>query len=131
MPKCKYCGTEVELPFECKFCKGYFCIEHRLPENHNCPNAPPRTPLGSYQTKLILATSAITNEVTITEYKKTETKTYGNIYGHHFDVPIEVYSDEKFRKKLDKARTLNDVERILRDYYKHHPKQRRGDEFIN
>jgi len=51
MPKCKQCGKEVILPFECKFCGHYFCTEHRLPENHNCPNQPPRTPLGRWQAK--------------------------------------------------------------------------------
>lgn len=25
------------LPFKCPFCKGQFCAEHRLPENHKCP----------------------------------------------------------------------------------------------
>lgn len=51
MPQCEQCGKEVDLPFECKFCGGYFCVEHRLPETHNCPNLPPRTPLGNWQTK--------------------------------------------------------------------------------
>ncbi|MEM3579909.1 MAG: AN1-type zinc finger domain-containing protein [Candidatus Bathyarchaeia archaeon] len=55
MPKCEQCGKEVDLPFECKFCRGHFCIEHRLPENHNCPNLPPRTPLGSWQTRKAMA----------------------------------------------------------------------------
>jgi hypothetical protein len=55
-------------------------------------------------------------------YWKAETKTYGNIFNHHFTVPIEVYSDEKYRDKLDKARTLSEVEQILHDYYKHHRK---------
>jgi len=32
------CGQEEPLPFKCKYCKGYFCLSHRLPENHNCPN---------------------------------------------------------------------------------------------
>jgi hypothetical protein len=45
MPKCEHCGKEVALPYECSFCGRYFCIEHRLPENHNCPNLPARTPL--------------------------------------------------------------------------------------
>jgi len=126
MPNCEHCGKEVELPFRCKFCGHYFCLEHRLPENHNCPNAPPRTPLGSYQTKLMLAASAIKKEVTITDYKRTETKTYGNIYGYHFNVPIEVYSDEKYREKLDKARTLDEVERIIREYRKHHKVNKRS-----
>jgi Zn-dependent protease len=35
--KCQHCGTEVFLPFKCSYCHGYFCAEHRLPENHACP----------------------------------------------------------------------------------------------
>lgn len=52
MPKCEHCGAEVILPFECNFCGGKFCIEHRLPENHNCPGAPARTPLGPWKSKV-------------------------------------------------------------------------------
>jgi Zn-dependent protease len=35
--KCQHCGNEVVLPFKCSYCNGYFCAEHRLPENHACP----------------------------------------------------------------------------------------------
>ncbi|NWG10626.1 hypothetical protein HXY33_02580 [Candidatus Bathyarchaeota archaeon] len=35
--KCQKCGTEAFLPFKCLYCGEYFCSEHRLPENHNCP----------------------------------------------------------------------------------------------
>jgi len=35
--KCQHCGIEVVLPFKCSYCHGYFCAEHRLPENHACP----------------------------------------------------------------------------------------------
>jgi Zn-dependent protease len=35
--KCQHCGAEVFLPFKCSYCHGYFCAEHRLPENHACP----------------------------------------------------------------------------------------------
>ncbi|MDH7564431.1 MAG: AN1-type zinc finger domain-containing protein [Candidatus Bathyarchaeota archaeon] len=35
--KCQKCQTEVILPFQCPYCKGYFCPIHRLPENHECP----------------------------------------------------------------------------------------------
>lgn len=35
--KCHYCGKEVYLPFKCPYCGHYFCSEHRLPENHACP----------------------------------------------------------------------------------------------
>ena len=37
MAKCEYCGKEVVLPFKCSYCGGIFCIEHHLPEKHNCP----------------------------------------------------------------------------------------------
>ncbi len=35
--KCQKCGKEDFLPFICPYCRGYFCSEHRLPENHDCP----------------------------------------------------------------------------------------------
>jgi Zn-dependent protease len=36
--KCEMCQREVFMPFRCPYCEGYFCPEHRLPENHNCQN---------------------------------------------------------------------------------------------
>lgn len=51
MAKCEYCGKEVLYPFKCSFCGFYFCAEHRLPENHDCPNLPTRTPLGQWKAK--------------------------------------------------------------------------------
>lgn len=59
--KCEKCGQDTFLPFKCPYCGGYFCAEHRLPENHQCqeinqvrtpeettkPSAPPgQTPIG-------------------------------------------------------------------------------------
>lgn len=35
--KCHYCQKDTILPFRCPYCGYYFCSEHRLPENHNCP----------------------------------------------------------------------------------------------
>ncbi|MCW4019775.1 MAG: hypothetical protein NWF14_00880 [Candidatus Bathyarchaeota archaeon] len=35
--KCQHCDKNVDLPFKCPFCGGYFCADHRLPENHACP----------------------------------------------------------------------------------------------
>jgi len=66
MTKCDFCGRNIEkirrtkrifvkadllssrliegggydLPFICKYCNGIFCSDHRLPENHDCPNLP-------------------------------------------------------------------------------------------
>ncbi len=36
MVRCDNCGREVDLPFRCNYCGGYFCVEHRLPEFHDC-----------------------------------------------------------------------------------------------
>jgi len=36
--KCQQCGRDEGLPFKCPYCQGLFCAEHRLPENHNCPD---------------------------------------------------------------------------------------------
>ncbi len=35
--ECDYCGFSDPMPFNCKFCGGSFCYNHRLPESHNCP----------------------------------------------------------------------------------------------
>jgi len=130
--KCEYCGIEVELPFQCNYCGKFFCEVHRLLENHDCPNAPPRTPLGSHQTKKMYREMERAKEVKhvieITDEeslrllgRKAMTKTYEG--KHHFDVPVEVYADKKYRQKLNNARTLNEVEHLVHDYYKHHRKE--------
>ena len=128
MPRCEFCGKEIYLPFQCNYCGRYFCEDHRLPENHDCSNAPPRTPLGSYRAKQMLIANAKKRELGIAGQNisvvgwKTETKTDGNIFNYHFNVPIEVYANEKYHERLDKAKTLSEVEIIVHDYYKHHPK---------
>lgn len=35
--KCHHCQKETAFPFKCPYCGHYFCAEHRIPENHNCP----------------------------------------------------------------------------------------------
>jgi len=35
--KCRKCGREIFLPFQCPYCGDQFCSAHRLPENHDCP----------------------------------------------------------------------------------------------
>lgn len=34
--KCDYCGKYEMLPFNCKYCGGVYCSNHRLPEYHDC-----------------------------------------------------------------------------------------------
>ena len=55
MDKCVQCGEEVLLPFRCNYCQNYYCLQHRLPESHNCANLPKKAPLGSSQTKKEIA----------------------------------------------------------------------------
>jgi hypothetical protein len=56
--------------------------------------------------------------------KKGEaTKTYGNVYHHHFWVPVEVYSDIEYRDRINNARTLAEAEQIIEDYNRCHRKE--------
>ncbi len=34
--KCQTCQTEIAMPYQCPYCGGQFCAQHRLPENHAC-----------------------------------------------------------------------------------------------
>lgn len=37
MTDCNFCGNKLDgLPWNCKYCHGTFCNEHRLPESHDC-----------------------------------------------------------------------------------------------
>lgn len=38
MARCDQCGREENMPYQCRYCGGTFCAEHRLPENHDCPS---------------------------------------------------------------------------------------------
>ncbi len=34
--RCARCNVETYIPFRCQYCELNFCVEHRLPENHEC-----------------------------------------------------------------------------------------------
>jgi len=71
MPKCEYCKKEIDLPFQCSFCGFYFCTEHRLPENHDCPNLPTRGPLGQWKAKKTTRKKLLLRPVKTTSKKRT------------------------------------------------------------
>lgn len=50
------------------------------------------------------------------------TRTYGNIHHYSFEVFTEVHSDKEYRERLDKAKSMNEVENIEKEYFSHHPK---------
>lgn len=36
MYECDHCDDRVDLPYQCNYCGGQYCPEHRLPEGHDC-----------------------------------------------------------------------------------------------
>ncbi|MEE9586173.1 MAG: AN1-type zinc finger domain-containing protein [Nitrososphaerales archaeon] len=34
--QCEKCGTDEPFPFTCSYCGKKFCVDHRIPENHDC-----------------------------------------------------------------------------------------------
>lgn len=40
--KCAYCGATSPLIHQCRYCGGFFCHDHLIPENHSCPVAAER-----------------------------------------------------------------------------------------
>ncbi|MHA1236219.1 MAG: AN1-type zinc finger protein [Candidatus Hodarchaeales archaeon] len=33
---CDYCSESTSLGFNCSYCDGFYCSNHRLPEKHHC-----------------------------------------------------------------------------------------------
>lgn len=36
--KCSCCKKQTHIGVKCNHCEKTFCLEHRLPEIHSCPN---------------------------------------------------------------------------------------------
>ena len=36
--ECEYCGKKTVMPYLCHYCGKRHCSDHKLPENHDCPN---------------------------------------------------------------------------------------------
>jgi len=36
---CNYCLESTSCPYRCHRCGGWYCQDHRLPEEHNCPGS--------------------------------------------------------------------------------------------
>jgi len=51
--RCQICGTDVLYPFECNYCDGKFCVDHRLPETHSCQGLPRWPPFWYQKNRLI------------------------------------------------------------------------------
>jgi len=33
---CKLCFRQDYLPFQCKYCREFYCLEHRMIRDHHC-----------------------------------------------------------------------------------------------
>jgi len=40
---CNYCLQPTPLPYQCSRCEEWYCQDHRLPEEHNCPEGKRKT----------------------------------------------------------------------------------------
>ena len=71
--KCQICGKDLHpLPYICNYCGGSFCVNHRLPEKHDCPKIEMvREPVRAVQLK------DLQNE--ILEYEEAQKETKKNI----------------------------------------------------
>jgi len=74
--KCQYCDKDVVLPFKCPFCSQHFCSEHRLPENHECPEYW-RAKIPRQEPPSPLAIEGKPYEHTVTYTPKPMTRTFG------------------------------------------------------
>jgi Zn-dependent protease len=73
--RCQKCGEEIFLPFRCPYCGGYFCSEHRLPENHECPKIEmARAPTKEEQTRASQAWKPIEYTITYIPVEATRRK---------------------------------------------------------
>ncbi len=64
---CQKCGAEAYMPFKCPYCQKFFCVEHRLPENHNCIEYPlVKAPRNQPDTKLKSAETQPTYQYKVT-----------------------------------------------------------------
>ena len=65
--KCDKCGQETYMPFQCPYCGGRYCANHRLPEAHSCPKL-----------NLARAPGTRNERITISQVPYQYTVTYGN-----------------------------------------------------
>lgn len=89
--KCRKCGQETFLPFQCPYCGDQFCSEHRLPEAHDCP----RMDLARVQRR---EEAMVIQEPTSYEYKVT--------YGEPRRAKGRIYFSPKELKHLGVATLL-------------------------
>lgn len=75
--KCQKCQKEVFLPFRCPYCGDYFCSEHRLPENHECPRMElARAPRKEKRTIIVQKQKPHEYTITYAPLKSTRRKIY-------------------------------------------------------
>ncbi|MCL2642290.1 MAG: hypothetical protein FWD52_02065 [Candidatus Bathyarchaeota archaeon] len=87
--KCQICGIDVTMPYSCPHCGGQFCSQHRLPENHICPQ---------------INNARIQRQNTV---KETMTQTGSNGYNYNFN-----FNPQPARTHRRKAFSLKELKHI-------------------
>jgi Zn-dependent protease len=90
---CQKCGQETLMPFQCPYCGGQFCSQHRLPENHSC-------------TKIGLAHAQKQETVADSFEPKRSSYEFSISYGQPRNVKGHVYLGTKELKHLIPAALL-------------------------
>src|SRR4030066_2392781 len=74
--RCRKCGQETFLPFQCPYCGEQFCAVHRLPENHDCPKL--ELARASRQEEIAVLHTPSSHEYTVTLGQARQAK--GRVY---------------------------------------------------
>ena len=73
MKTCRTCGSELgDLPFTCSYCDEDFCVNHRLPEQHQCKSFPQRGPDGQWFENKQTSEKNQTNQISSRSRSETE-----------------------------------------------------------
>ncbi len=80
--QCRKCGQETFLPFQCPYCGGQFCSQHRLPENHDCSEIDIARSLKQEEVVVLRSPKSYEYSVTFGQPKMTK--------GHVYFSPKEV-----------------------------------------
>lgn len=80
--QCGKCREETFLPFQCPYCGGQFCSQHRLPENHDCSKMDLARSLRQEEVVVLRSPKSYEYSVTFGQPKSSK----GQVYFSHKEV---------------------------------------------
>jgi AN1-like Zinc finger len=104
---CDYCGDDFSMLFHCHRCGGKFCVEHHLPESHECPIIW----ISEAKYESVKQSPIPVQEKPMCPIKKNSPRCYDNLDCEHCDDP-EV---KAIRKREAKERDREKYDRLRDD----------------